>query len=765
MIEAYSSKKSIEDEQIEEETKMESEEEAVKLYCDYREEMEKLKGQNIDLGLFESLKNCCFKVNPYIHRFDDELLRYSELAADRENKDELVLLKTHRFNYVVINKNALELLSYFNGSNTILEIFNKFKENRLPMSIVNGSMAKHSWKVSAEREEHIINSENDFLYILRFMYLANLIELYAARSYPKKLEMKPLKLFQGEDYSYNTKQPIEKERCEKEYVGKSILLLGETPGAATIGLLYIASYLRRNGIRAYCQYNNLDIDNTSLKDDIKKLIDEWKPQVVGVSIKWFVHMARGLEICKIVKEISKDIEVIVGGNTSSLYREEFISYNFVDYVVCGDGEVPILKICKGEENIPNCFYKKDGNIIRNSITYVQDEDNSDDIYLSDLDELLVSKENLFHVPNYYVYTGKGCFMNCCYCGGCFAAQKQQFNRRKPFLRKVSQVRKDLIALKKYASTYMFIDSFEIDVMDYYKELWNGLDLSNHFCHFYLYKIPSKEFVDILVHTFRYVYINIDLCTLSERHREQLHALNLSKPLPKDREVLDFLAYCERYQNTEVSISLISGLPYYTKEDMEQSKTLLNSLMGYSSFKSAEWGRLHAQPGALIVENCSKFYMYSKAVKYEDFLYYSKLNMAQKIYPDVYSFKFPYISFEDEQLNTDTNEHYTELYGLIKNNAQYKTEKTVVYDAISYRELNEQVEHLAGVLRKNGVGSGITVCVIDKPSIARIVSMLAIQKEGGSCVFISPESGEQEIKSIIEENAAIITIAGTEIIAN
>ncbi len=729
---------------------------AASVYYDFNEEIENLKLKKITSETFDVLKDCCFKVNPYICKLDDELLKYSLLADGRNDMDDLKLLKTHCFNYVIINNDTLDLLRYFNGSNSILNIYDKFRNSNLNCFILNGNMAKHSWKVVSEKEELTLNNTNDFLLIIRLIYISNLIDLDAVNYGDKELDLNQVELFTKE------KEPAEKNTIfqtsdKPKQQGKSILLFGSTPGSATVGILYIASYLKRNGINAYCKYNNLDVDYKSLKEDLEKIIKEIKPQIVGVSIKWFPHMSRGLEICKIIKEISKDIEVVIGGNTSTIYNEEFIKNDYIDYVVLGDGEVPLLKICKEEDNIPNCIYKKNSNIIKNSITYVQDEKNSDDIYLSNLDDILISKELLYSVPYYYIYTGKGCSMNCLYCGGCLDAQKKQFNRSKPFLRGISEVRKDLIEVKKYASTFLFIDSIEMDTLSYHKELWQGIDLANHFCHFYFYKIPSEEFINILSEKFKYVYINIDLCSFSEIHRNHLHSLNLIKSMPTDKELINFMEICNNYKNTEVSVSLISGLPYYTKEDMKQSEAFLKRLMGYPVFKCAEWGRLHAQPDAPIVNNCSEYGMYSQATKFDDFLKYSKLNMGEEVYPDVYSFKFPYINFYEESVNDEINKHYREMYGLIKNKCE-QVDNTGVYESITYKEVNLKANRIADVLRERGITADDVVCIIEEQSIDLIITVLGVLKAGGAYLLVNPDCPEIEIQDIAKAcNSKLILI--------
>lgn len=736
----------------------EADEIAIEYYYDFREEIEELKDGKYDENIFDKLKECCFRINPYIHKFDNEFLIDSDLINNIDPEEDVLLLKTHCFNYVVINKEVVEILSYLNEENTLENVYNIVKKRELRAFILNGKMEKHSWKVISKTEILIIKTENDFLKLIGCLLVANLIELKGLHTYKRNSNIKTCSSFGISRNTEEKKQLVP----SLNFAGKTILLLAATPGAATIGLLYIASYLKRNGINAYCKYNNLDVDINSLKNDIGNLLNEIKPQIVAVSIKWFVHMRRGIEICKIIKSISDDIEIVVGGNTAALYCDQFIKYDFIDYVVCGDGELPILKICKEDDDIPNCVYKKNGRIIKNPITYIQNRENSKDIYLSHLDDILVSKNNLYCVPNYYIYTGKGCIMNCCYCGGCIDAQKEQFGRHVPFLREIREVRKDLFEIKKYASTFMFIDSFEVDVLKYYKELWNGIDLSNHFCHFYLYKIPSPEFIKVLSETFKYIYINVDLCSFSERHRLQLHSLGLSKPLPSDDDLLTFLSICDEYKNTEISVSLISGLPYYTKEDMKQSEILLNKLLMHSSFKGAEWGRLHAQPGAPIVKKCNEYGMYTQATSFDDFFYYSTLNMNEAIYPDVYSFKFPYIMFEDNEKNEDVNKHYNKLYSLIKNSCFREIDNTIAQDNISVRELYNQVQILVEQMNKMNIESNSTICIIARPSINMIISILAAKKITDNYILVTPDTSNAQRQKIVKKSSIVISCVDSEI---
>lgn len=72
---------------------------------------------------------------------------------------------------------------------------------------------------------------------------------------------------------------------------------------------------------------HLDIDHVDLKRELKR----FKPDIVGVTVNTFqVKSAR--EICKTIREVSKDIKIVVGGPHAPVWDGES------DKVVVGEGE-------------------------------------------------------------------------------------------------------------------------------------------------------------------------------------------------------------------------------------------------------------------------------------------------------------------------------------------------------------------------------------------------------------------------------------------
>jgi len=721
----------------------------------------------------EKIESCCFKKNPYMYQSQLELPH----PDSRYN-----ILKTHRHNSVIVNDNVVKLLDLFDGDRDLRTIFSSLhskdgqKSGDRPVQFLVHSMSRNdlleiSFQFHRKVEKFFIGGGDegfrDFLRLVQGLYRNHLIELTGIR--PRSAVV----MDAAHMVHIEADKPLEDEMLHKDIginnkeVSKAqVLLLGDTPGVPTTGLLYLAAYLTRKGIKTFCQFYDPAQDYVSMRQNIEELLERIQPEVVAVSMKWFLYIARVIDMCKIVKDYSRrnflDIKVVVGGNTASYYQEEMITYDCIDYLVRGDGEEPLLRICQKDDisNIPNCVYKKNKEIVENPITYIQDETNSSEIYLSHLDEVLLSSHaSLF--GTFFIFTHKGCAMNCFYCGGCNQAQRKTFNRKKVFRRGSAEVKKDIREAKKFTSTFQFdFDIPDNNLLDYCKQIWDGIDLSDHFCIFATLTPPAEALVRLVSRTFKYVYWDFDITTLSERHRKQLASLGMVKPQPSDKEILDFMALCEKYFNIEVRLNLITGLPYFTLEDIEPSKKLLTRIINtYSCFDQLHWARLHAQPGAPILENAEKYHMLSYASSFDGFLKYSERNFHRdSSYPDVENFEYPYIYFKDDQLNSRVTTFYMESNQEVEQCITNRRRGLMLSDALTYRQLDEKASRLAGVLRTAGIQPDNIVGIMLERSLEIPLAILAVLKAGGAYMPIDPEFPQGRIKYMLADSstAALVT---------
>lgn len=191
----------------------------------------------------------------------------------------------------------------------------------------------------------------------------------------------------------------------------------ESPGIP-LGAMYISSVLKQNGfdtkIIDYTVENNVNI---------KRIINKYNPEIVGISNTWSLQTKNSLEIAKTVKSINKDILLVVGGNPVTVAPENFLSV--FDVAVRGEGEFSMLEIAQKKilKNIKGISYKKHGKIIHNPSRELIF--NLDKIPFPDYESVNLEKYfNPFLRLNFFqniskrkigMITSRGCPFNCFFC--------------------------------------------------------------------------------------------------------------------------------------------------------------------------------------------------------------------------------------------------------------------------------------------------------------------------------------------------------------
>ncbi len=122
-----------------------------------------------------------------------------------------------------------------------------------------------------------------------------------------------------------------------------------------LGLLYVASYAESRGhdIRV------LDAIAEKLSfENIERYIGEHQPRTVGLTgVTTQIHGVH--RVADIVKRVSPDSTVVVGGVHATALPDEVLSNPSVDYVIRGEGEVSFAALVEGEpiESIAGLSYR------------------------------------------------------------------------------------------------------------------------------------------------------------------------------------------------------------------------------------------------------------------------------------------------------------------------------------------------------------------------------------------------------------------------
>ncbi|MAG77815.1 B12-binding domain-containing radical SAM protein [archaeon] len=200
--------------------------------------------------------------------------------------------------------------------------------------------------------------------------------------------------------------------------GKSLGKVG--PSCEPLGLAYIAAVIREKRSDEIKILDGIPF-NLSL-DDIKKEVEDYKPDVIGITFltPMFVHVKKLIEA---VKEVSEAKIVVGGPHLTIMPMDTLKDIPQVDFGVVGEGEETFPELCDAFEgklelkDVKGIVYRDDGIKMTAMRNFV---DNIDDCPLPARD--LLPMESYVPAPTYYqrtptflVLTSRGCPFRCVYC--------------------------------------------------------------------------------------------------------------------------------------------------------------------------------------------------------------------------------------------------------------------------------------------------------------------------------------------------------------
>lgn len=193
------------------------------------------------------------------------------------------------------------------------------------------------------------------------------------------------------------------------------------PKSEPLSLLYIATFLNKNGHQAEvidCEAEGISIE------ELERIIKLKQPDAVGVAMLTAMY-TQSLNICKLVKKINPDINVLVGGSHPTLRPKETVANNdCVDIAAIGEAEVTFLDILAALEN-KKLLSDVKGIVFRENGLIVQTEDRPK---IQDLDFFPIPDRSLINMqlyrpsvsyyrqlPAYTMMTTRGCPYRCTFC--------------------------------------------------------------------------------------------------------------------------------------------------------------------------------------------------------------------------------------------------------------------------------------------------------------------------------------------------------------
>ena len=231
-------------------------------------------------------------------------------------------------------------------------------------------------------------------------------------------------------------------------------------------------YLASTGFDNYL--HNLKDTSKQIWREIKSTILEYKPTVVGISVK-APSFASACIVAKLAKEVSEQILVIVGGPHPSSVGADVLNCKNIDVAVRGEGENTIVELIdaiqtqKKFDGIKGVIYRKDGQIVENAPRE----------FIENLDSLCFPFESAPEVLKDYdlypltafknIFATRGCPYNCLFCGS-----REVWSRRVRF-RSPENVVREIKGLQKMGLKLVHFDDDTFGInKKYINDLCNAL---------------------------------------------------------------------------------------------------------------------------------------------------------------------------------------------------------------------------------------------------------------------------------------------------
>lgn len=195
-------------------------------------------------------------------------------------------------------------------------------------------------------------------------------------------------------------------------------------------------------------YKRIEDINDPIWSEVEVVMENTKPKVVGITAS-VVNASCAFNIAKIVKMVSPNTKVILGGPAATTIPEYVLSNEHIDYLVYGEGEETAVDLVEHILNnnismealkrVKGIMFKHEGEVIKTS----------ERLLIEDLDELpFPDRESMFCLDEKHsmqkvnlngdVLTSRGCPYLCKFCA-CYAV----WGTRTPRIRSVENIMQEV----------------------------------------------------------------------------------------------------------------------------------------------------------------------------------------------------------------------------------------------------------------------------------------------------------------------------------
>ncbi len=414
-----------------------------------------------------------------------------------------------------------------------------------------------------------------------------------------------------------------------------------------MGLLAIADYVESRGHAARALHLSAEeLSNSSF--DLGDYVAHANPRIAAFSLHWHYQSARVIDEARKLKQRFPDLPILLGGYTAGLFADEILrGHPEIDYIIRGEGEVPTAKLIETLKSggdlsaVPNLSLRIDDMVQHNPIAFVAGRR-----FLSELRfdryELLENAnlyfENFNHVLHslsypqilrkkllpsgqigHIVCVGRGCPVECSYCGGSKGPVEKATGRSHVTFRSIESIIKELHSVSRRGISRLYFPQDPYPTSNFYPRLFDairteGLQFGAAFESFGL---PPERLIDAFAKTFNsddksFIFISV------ETGDEKLRKNNRGYFFSND-DLLERLGYIEKI-GLHFNICYTLGLPGESRESLEATNRLWNTIRRRYRFLTSQSATIiRLDPGSPAQCDPSKFQIRAAAESFETLL--------------------------------------------------------------------------------------------------------------------------------------------------
>lgn len=329
-------------------------------------------------------------------------------------------------------------------------------------------------------------------------------------------------------------------------------------------MLTLAAYVRQHGVEVAIFDGEVSL---CTQEQLAKTILEWRPDFVGLTATT-PDIDLTAEVCRFIKESDPSIITIIGGPHATALPFDVAQHRYVDYVVVGDGELPLVQILAQKTPGQHRTISQNRSV---SEKVIQGEE-------QDITGLPMPAHDLLDYTHYKftdpqrgqlktasIMSSRGCPFNCVFC---FHNKNMRYRTIQAFISEIEYLyrEKDVRYFYVYDDTFFVNKSRVLEIAERIK----ALQISDaHFQCLTRANLVVPELLEVLREA-NFVRVSMGIETGST---EILKAIN--KGVTKE----DYVNACQILlkQGMETRGSFIIGHPYETHQTVQETISFAQEL--------------------------------------------------------------------------------------------------------------------------------------------------------------------------------------------